>query len=165
MNCLMIKASPEELTDIYYLEYLYYRNNNDIVPYTYTLENFINDNLIAMKFLAFQLYNSHREKPFNNIFPMYYLTNEVKISEVGNKMFLIEPHSCVVDMSGPYDLKLLKQKELEFIDEITVVSEKDKRDLLLVRESIASTIAKIEQKEIEQVMNEKPVAIKKKARL
>jgi hypothetical protein len=58
---------------------------------------------------------------------MLYITKEINISEIGGNIFFIEPYSCIVDMSGPYDLKLLKQKELEFIDEITVVSEKDKK--------------------------------------
>lgn len=170
MNSLMIKASPEKLTEIYFLEYLHHRHNIDM-PYAYTAEDFVNfttNNPVikhTMKFLALQLYNSHREKPLLNLFYMLYITKEINISEIGGNIFFIEPYSCIVDMSGPYDLKLLKQKELEFIDEITVVSEKDKKDLLIVRESIASTIAKIEQKEIEQVMNEKPVTIKKKARL
>ena len=168
MNSLMIKASPEELTDIYTQEYFYYRYKHDISikPYTYTVEDFINDNnIIGMKYAALQLYNEHREKPLTDLFCLFYITNEISVSEIEDKIFYIDPYSCIVDMSGPYDLKLLKQKELEFIDEVTVVSEKDKKDLLIARESIASTIARIEQKEIEQVMNEKPVTIKKKARL
>lgn len=182
MNSLMIKASPEDMTNIYFEFYRKYREKDDAVPYVYTAEDYIkayhfnDDELINTALL---MYESHKDN-LSSIMPC----DRLLINKERNRRNYDEaiyhfdsisesnpyaPHSFFIDMRASYDVELLKEKELDFFNKLIEVIpfRKDRDNLLKVKESgyFASTIAKKEQEEIEQVMNEKPVAIKKKARL
>lgn len=182
MNCLMIKASPEDLTNIYFESYRKYREKDDAVTCVYTAEDYIkayhfNDD--ALINTALLMYESHKDN-LSSIIPC----DRLLINKERNRRNYDEaiyqfdsisesnpypPCSFFIDMRASYDVELLKEKELDFFNKLIEVIpfRKDRDNLLKVKESdyFASTIARIEQKEIEQVMNEKPVTIKKKARL
>ncbi|EHE0413442.1 hypothetical protein JN201_004302 [Salmonella enterica subsp. enterica serovar Infantis] len=182
MNSLMIKVSPEDMTNIYFEFYRKYREKNDAVPYIYTAEDYIkvhhfnDDELINTALL---MYESHKDNLSSIMSCDRLLINKERnrrnydeaiyhfdnISESNP----YAPHSFFIDMRASYNVELLKEKELDFFNKLIEVipSRKDRKDLLKLKKSgyFASTIARIEQKEIEQVMNEKPVVIKKKVRL
>lgn len=182
MNSLMIKASPEELTNIYFESYRKFREKDDAVPCVYTAEDYIkayhfNDD--ALRNTALLIYESHKDNLSSTIpcdkrqmFNSYmHRKNDKAVYPLESILELhpYEPYTFFIDIRASYNVELLKEKELELINNMIEVFpfRKDREDLLKLRESgyFASTIARIEQKEIEQVMNEKPVAIKKKARL
>ncbi|HHL3168703.1 TPA: hypothetical protein ACQ43R_004787 [Escherichia coli] len=185
MNSLMIKASPEELTNIYFESYRKFREKDDAVPYVYTAEDYIkayhfNDD--ALKNTALLIYESKKDI-LDSMIPCdkrdkRQMFNSYKHRRNDKAVYPLEsileshpykPYTFFIDMRESYNVELLKEKELDFFNKLIEVIpfRKDRDNLLKVKESgyFASTIAKIEQKEIEQVMNEKPVAIKKKARL
>ncbi|WP_241190483.1 hypothetical protein [Enterobacter asburiae] len=178
-DSLMIKASPEELTDIYFESYRKFREKDDSVPYVYTAEDYIkayHSNDDALRNTALLIYESHKDNLSSMIPCDSYQVNKERINHKAiyplNRILESNPYppcSFFIDMRASYDVELLKEKELDFFNKLIEVIpfRKDRDNLLKVKESgyFASTIAKIEQKEIEQVMNEKPVPIKKKARL
>ncbi|EFP4246023.1 hypothetical protein HO006_001822 [Shigella sonnei] len=167
----LVTATPEELTDIYYDAYLNYRETNDLVPYNYTATDYINDVMLEDDIISQTAKQIFKDKGIGE--------NVLVDSDFLNKRLIIpirypfedSPVYCYVDMRNTHDSTLLKENELFYMnDKLSwqhFVEGEDRKKLIKHLESdyFAPVIAKIEQQEIEQVMNEKPVTIKKKARL
>ncbi|EDR5819410.1 hypothetical protein AMA91_003706 [Salmonella enterica subsp. enterica serovar Mbandaka] len=167
----LVTATPEELTDIYYDAYLNYREINDLVPYNYTATDYINDVMLEDDIIR---------QTAKQIFEDKGIGESVLVdSDFLNKRLIIpirypfedSPVYCYVDMRNTHDSTLLKENELHYMkDRLSwqhFVEGEDRQKLMKHLESdyFAPIIAKNQQKEIAQVMYEKPVAIKKKARL
>lgn len=164
MNSLMIKASPEELTNIYFESYRKFREKDDAVPCVYTAEDYIkayHSNDDALRNTALLIYESHKDN-LSSIIPcdgIQMFNSWLNSSYINDKTVYplesileshpYEPYTFYIDMSASHNVELLKEKELGLINKMIEVIpfRKDRDNLLKVKKSgyFASTIAKIEQ--------------------